>query len=54
MVLENRNESALYVRARIETLHEALLDTDGAWTRFYCGRDLEEVAERIRRDPSAG
>ena len=49
VALKNRNESALYDAAMIDTLLAALLEAGGHWTRFYRPADCERVAERIRR-----
>ena len=53
VALESRNDSALYDGVNVDGLLSALLAARGAWTRFYPPRDLEAVAERIRRDPPA-
>ena len=47
--LTNRNDSALYDGAMIDTLFAALLDRGGHWTRFYTPEDCERVAVGIRR-----
>ena len=47
--LTNRNDSALYDGAMIDTLLAALLDRGGHWTRFYTPEDCERVAVGIRR-----
>ena len=49
--LKSRNESALYDGDVVETLLKALLDSGGAWTRFYRASELEQVAKRIRVGP---
>ena len=46
--LRNRNDSALYDEAMVDTLLKALLDRGGNWTRFYGREDCERVAGRIR------
>jgi len=48
VVLKSRNDSALYDGATIDALLEALLESGGAWTRFYHVSDLEQVAKRIQ------
>ena len=47
--LTNRNHSALYDEAMIDTLLAALLDSGGHWTRFYGREACERVADGIRR-----
>ena len=46
--LTNRNHSALYDEAVIDTVLGALLDSGGHWTRFYSREDCERVADGIR------
>ena len=41
VALKNRNESALYDAAMIDTLLAALLEAGGHWTRFYRPADCE-------------
>ena len=53
VALESRNDSRVYDGVNVDDLLSALLAARGAWTRFYPPRDLEEVAERIHRDPPA-
>ena len=48
-VLKSRNDNALYNGAPIDALLNALLETGGAWTRFYQPVELEQAADRIRR-----
>lgn len=45
--LASRNDGALYRGADVGKLLAALLDTGGAWTRFYTRADCETVAERL-------
>lgn len=45
--LTSRNGHALYRDADIEWLLAALLDSGGAWTRFYDRTDCETLAERL-------
>lgn len=45
--LASRNDHALYRDADIDRLLAALLDSGGAWTRFYNRADCEAVAERL-------
>ena len=47
--LTTRNDDRLYAETNIDALLEALMETDGAWTRFYRPSDCERTAERIRR-----
>ena len=48
VTLKNRNDNALYDRAVVDTLLEALLEAGGCWTRFYRPSECEQVADRIR------
>ncbi|MCY3840113.1 MAG: hypothetical protein OXH09_15935, partial [Gammaproteobacteria bacterium] len=45
--LTNRNDHALYRDADVDRLLAALLDSRGAWRRFYSRADCEAVAERL-------
>ncbi len=45
--LTSRNDHAVYRSADIDRLLAALLDSGGAWTRFYSRTDCEAVAERL-------
>ena len=49
VALENRNGNALYGKAAIDTLLEALLESGGMWTRFYRPADCTAVADRLRQ-----
>ena len=49
VLLKNRNDNALYDKAMIDTLLNALLKAGGFWTRYYSVADCEKVADRIRR-----
>ena len=52
VALKSGNASSLYGEVNVEGLLAALLETGGAWTRFYRPGDLVEVAEGLRRGPS--
>ena len=52
-MLESGNASRLYGGVDIDRLLPVLLETGGAWTRFYRPRDLEAAADGIRRRPPA-
>ena len=45
--LTSRNDHALYREADVARLLAALLDTGGAWTRFYGRADCEALAVRL-------
>ena len=49
VVLESRNDNALYDGVTIHALWRALLETGGAWTHYYRPRDLEHAAVGIGR-----
>ena len=46
--LRSRNDNALYARAGVDRLLAALLETGGAWTRFYSEADCVAAASAIR------
>ena len=50
VTLKSRNGSALYGKAMIGTLLEALLESGGPWTHFYTPEDCKRVAEKIREN----
>lgn len=49
VVLESRNDNALYRGACAQTLLQALLETGGAWTHYYRPCDLEHAAAGIHQ-----
>ena len=53
VALESGNASRVYGGVEVDGLLTALLESGGAWTRFYRPRDVEAAAERLRRLTSA-